>query len=354
VVAASGGCNIASADLPTVNSTQMTFGAVVWSSFGAGWGASIGGTPYPWAYTGATSSYPMMNCTQVDKTASGTTYKINVCKGKLQSDNTTVKYQASYGGGCVTPTGKPVVIKDWSTIGAPASCDSQTSFAVTGMTVNGCSYTGIASSAASEPDFKCTHISGTFDDSALNTPSNLTNDWVILDQVAANTSCSGLSADIDKAKCYANYYFTHRPSNVSCEQQYRFNWNATTLADFVQKDNLDKPKASFLTNVVTYSTDGNSFFLEDHKSDGVQVSTGTGSSAGSTYCRIEKTTLLKGSKVNDSKMLVELNESGALLDTTNAACVAAKNDSTANSGNGSEVYQRVVKETQKALFYMTK
>jgi len=353
--AAFGGVNLVASELPTVNSTQMSFGSVTWSSYGAGWGASIGGTPYSWAYTGATSAYPMMNCTQVEKTASGTTYKINVCKGKLHSNGTTVGYQASYGGGCVTPAGKPVVIKNWAGVNSPSSCDSPTNFAVTGMSVNACSYTGISSTVASDADFKCTYIGGVFDDANLGTPSTLSNgDYVVMDQVSVGASCAGLSADLDKAKCYANYYFSHRPSGVGCEKEYRFNWNATSLGSFVQSDNRDKPKENYLTDVVTYSTDGLSFFLEDHEGDGAQVSTGTGSNAGSTFCRLEKTTMLKGTKVSDAKMLVELNQNMVLVDTLNAACVAAKNDSTSNSGNGSEIYQRINGETQKTLFYLNK
>ncbi|MGZ3746261.1 MAG: hypothetical protein ACXWRE_02925, partial [Pseudobdellovibrionaceae bacterium] len=161
------------------------------------------------------------------------------------------------------------------------------------------------------------------------------------------------SGDLDKLKCYANYYFQNQP-NLSCGKDYRFNWNATTAADFVQVDHRDKPKSNYLTNLVTYSSDGNTFFLEDHQDDGVQISTGSGSTAGSTFCRIERTTLLKGSKVTDTKMLIELNQSVALLDTTNAACVASKNDSTANNGNGSELYNRTVRESANQLFYMTK
>ncbi|HEY8270600.1 MAG TPA: hypothetical protein VIG33_06895, partial [Pseudobdellovibrionaceae bacterium] len=131
-VAAGGGMNLAAADLPTVNTTQLTFGGVTWSSFPTGWNQVVGGVTYPWANASATTNYPMMNCTQVDKTVSSTTYKINVCKGKLQSDHTTVKYQANYGGGCLNADGKPVVIKDWSALGTPASCNGPTNFAVTG------------------------------------------------------------------------------------------------------------------------------------------------------------------------------------------------------------------------------
>jgi hypothetical protein len=354
--AAGGGINLVAAELPTVNSTQLTFGSVTWTAFPAGWGVTINSVTYPWALQAATTNYPMMNCFQVDKTVSGTTYKINVCKGKLQSNAGTVRYQANYGGGCVNAAGKPVMIKDWPSLGAPASCDTPTNFAVTGMVSNACTYTGIAASVASEADFKCSYIGGMYDDAALATPSTVApNDYVVMDQVAVGATCSGLSTELDQLKCYANAYYQNINSiSLGCAQEYRFNWNATLPADFVQVNHRDKPKSNFLTNIVTYSADGNSFFLEDKESDGIQLSTGSGSTAGSTFCRFERQTLLKGTKVSDVKMMIELNQTGVLLDTTNAACVASKNDSTANGGNGSELYQRVVRENAKELFYMTK
>ncbi|MGZ3748186.1 MAG: hypothetical protein ACXWRE_12500, partial [Pseudobdellovibrionaceae bacterium] len=93
--AAGGGINLLDAELPTVNTTQMTFGGVVWSTFPNGWGVTLSNVTYPWAATAATTNYPMMNCTQVNKTVSSTTYSINVCKGTLHSNSNTVKYQAN-------------------------------------------------------------------------------------------------------------------------------------------------------------------------------------------------------------------------------------------------------------------
>ncbi len=349
--AAGGGLNITAASLPTVNTTQMTFGGVVNTAFPAGWNTSIGGTPTEWAKGTATTSYPMMNCFQVDKTGTNSVvYKMNVCKGRLASDN-SVRYSANYGGGCLNADGKPVVIKNWG--GLPSGTCTPNTFPVTGMSSNTCAYSGVSGTVASDASFTCTYTGGIFADAAITTPFS-TSSYVNLDTIAAGTSCSAiLSGNLDQMKCYANYYNQNRPS-LACGKEYRFNWNATSTGNFVQPETRDKPKSNYLTNLVTYSADGNTFILEDKSQDGIQLSTGSGSNAGSTFCRFEQQTVLKGTKVTDNKMLVELKQSGVLLDTLNAACVASKNDTTSNSGNGSELYNRVVKQNSKELFYMTR
>jgi hypothetical protein len=177
-----------------------------------------------------------------------------------------------------------------------------------------------------------------------------------MDSVAANSLCSSIydgSSDATKLaafKCYANVYWQNKPSS-GCNQEYDFNWDATTSADFVRVRNRQTPDQNYVTNIVNYSADGSSWTLEDHQDGGTTVSTGTNNS---TFCHTDQMILLKGTKVSDTKMLVELNQSTTLKDTLVPACVAAANDTVSNGGSGSQLYQQVNGNNGKSMFYLTK
>ncbi len=345
---AGGGISIAPADLPSVNSHQMTYGLPTYTT-DPDFGGDGAGSDEPWMYTGAEASYNMNNCYSATKTgADSNKYQVNICTGTLHNAGTSA-YGASVGGGCVDADNHPVKIYDWSQLNG-STCTSPVAWTpISGMWSMSCPYTGISPSVASAAAFTCTSTYGVF--SNANLSSVVTGDWIdSWDGITAGTPCKNIVDDLQRYRCYANAYWQHRPSG-GCVKRYDFNWGATDVADFVVDNHRDKPEGQFLTNLVTYSADGNSFFLEDHEGGGVQVQSGSSST---TFCSTDRTTLLKGTKVNSTKMLIELNESVALQDTTNAACVAAKNDSTSNSGQGSELYQRMHGDSMKSYFYLVK
>ena len=219
------------------------------------------------------------------------------------------------------------------------------------MLVNTCNYTGVSLTAASATSFTCKNTFGTFSDSAATVTAN--SDYIdSFTKTAAGATCSGISDGLSKYKCYANAYFQDSNRNASgCSTEFRFNWNATTTADFVVTDgSRDKPKQQYLTSVVDFSPDGQSFKFEDEQGESVSVQVGSSS----IVCRIAQKMVLKMTALSSTKLLVDMTQSAFLKDTTVAACVGEKNNSAANSGQGSELYRRLREGNSKFLFYLNK
>ncbi len=340
------------------SATQLSFGRVTFA-VPTGYGTN-GGDSAPnhlaWMKGAATSNWDIMDCTAVAKTGTDSKiYNLNVCKGNLHTAGIP-GYQAMGPGGCTDDaTGKPVIIKNWTALnGITPNCGNSGPSAhpaLANMYVNSCSYTGVTSAAASSASFTCTNVFGTFASAAMTTP--ITNDYIdSFSKVNSGSTCSSIPDDLQRYKCYANAYFQDsNRDNSGCTTDYRFNWNASSIADFVVKDgSRDKPKQQYLTSIVDYSPDGKSFTLEDEQGESVSVQVGTSS----IVCRVSNRMILKVTSLSANKLLVDLTQSALLKDTTVAACVGEKQNSTANSGQGSELYRRLQEGNSKFLFYLTK
>jgi hypothetical protein len=349
------------ADLPMISGTgvttptQMTFGRVTFT-VPIGFGTN-GGDPapnnLPCMKNGATSHWDVMDCKAVEKVGTDSkTYTLNVCKGTLNIGGTG--YQAMGGGGCLDGSNKPVVIKDWPALNAltPVSSSFGNHSALANIKVNTAVYAAVPTNVASATAFTCSNVWGTFTDSTATTAAASNAYIQTFEKVSAGSLCSGIADDLQRYKCYANAYFQDTNHNGSgCGTQYRFNWNATSINDFVFQDgSRDRPKQQYVTSIVNYSPDGQSITLEDEQSESVSVQVGTSSIA----CRVVNKTILKATASGAGKMLVDLTQSAFLRDTNVPACVGEKNNSTADSGNGSELYRRLNEGNMKSIFYLQK
>lgn len=360
-----GRIHIAPADLPMISGTgvtvptQMSFGRVTFTT-PAGYGTNggdAGPNNLPWMKGGATSNYDIMECTNVSRTGSDSkVYNLNVCKGTIDvGHGGGVGYQAMGPNGCVDAAGKPVIIYNWGGL-VGGVCPGQTAHpALANMYVNSCSYTGVSGAVASAAAFTCTNVYGTFTNAAATAPAAAGAYLASFLKVNSGSLCSAIVDDLQRYRCYANAYFQDGGNRNSggCSTEYRFNWQAQTAANFVQVDeSRDKPKQQYLTSVVTYSPDGKSFTLEDEQGESVSVQVDTSS----IVCRIAAKTVLKGTALpgTTNKMLIDLSQSAYLKDTTIASCVSEKNNSTANGGHGTELYQRLQEGNAKFLFTLTK
>ena len=357
-----GRISIAPADLPTISGTgivapqAMTFGRVSFT-IPTGYGTTVGGDPgpnsLPWMKGGATTTWDIMECANVERTgADSKVYELNVCKGTLS--NAAVGYQAMGPGGCVDASNKPVIITDWPALnGSPKTCSSSPHPGLANMTVSTCSYTGILSTVASASAFVCTNTMGVFTDSAATSAAANGVYMQTFSKVLAGALCRNVLDGLQRYKCYANAYFkdSSNRTNTGCRTEWRFNWNATSTADFVSQDgSRDKPKQQHLTGIVTYSPDGQSMTVEDEQNESVSIQNGTGS----IVCRVSRKTTMKATSISASKMLVDLTQSAFLRDTNVAACVGEKNNTTADMSRGSELYRRLQEGNGKFLFYLVK
>lgn len=358
-----GHISISSADMPTLSGggittpTQMAFGRVTFTA-GAGYGsgttancsANNAGVScyYPWMKSTAVSTHEIWDCKNVNKTGSDSkTYPLQVCKGTLV--DSTAAYQANIPGGCVNSAGKPVIVKNWSALNsATPNCSTPANHsALANIKTQSCTYSGVADTVADASTFVCTWGGGLFTDGTATTAYTGNSNWGpnSATKVSAGAACSGISDNLNRYKCYADAYFQDSGRQGSgCSTEYRFNWQAQSASDFVvSTDAMDRPKQNYLTALVNYSTDGNSFTLEDEQTEAVSVQNGTGS----IPCRVSRRMSLKGSKVSATQLLVELNQSATLQDTTVAACVGEKNN------QNSELYHRM-QDNGKFLFTMMK
>lgn len=335
------------AALPVVGS-QITFGDYTWTA-PSPWGT--GATPYslPWMKNGATASRAVPDCSVVSKVVGNATYKLQACKGMIGSD---VRYNAhdSDVGGCVDSNNKPVFV-DWTTINnANPTCTPGT-HPVAGIASNSCVYSNVVPRpGAAATNFTCTYAGGLFSDITLNTAVAPTNTPFVHDTlIAQGGSCAVASPNSSQLlaayKCFANVYFQDRPRG-SCMRDYDFNWSATTAQSFVVAGKGDKPRANFLTDIVQYSADGNTFFLNSTEREMGQVREGNRT----VFCDVDRFTRISGKKISDSRLLFDLTQGGRLVNIDNPACRAA---ATSTDDSVQNDIRHMVRG-EKFLFYLDK
>lgn len=365
--------------LPAVAGNAISFGPYVYG-VKSGFGGDAAPFNKPWMKTGATASRSQHDCrpytiTKTDSsTAEGWACKSKEMTGQWPGTQvgSNIGWQVSVrGGGCInTTTSKPVNVTDWSNIGFSANCTrSAASGFPTGYFQDVCTYSNVdpdGAGATGTINMQCTHIGGQFTDNA-GVPSSTAYSFgsgTYLGQpvelVASGQLCSSLGSSTDAAtlaayRCYAEAYWQGGGGQSSdCDRDYRFNWSATTPAQFADDSGRGKPQNAFLTNVLNYSADGLSASLEDEITETVTVPTGANSS---TFCQVGQRTVISIKKISETRLLFDLKQTGQ-MNSTDAACqgiaktvLAAIAAGTQYNGEGD--LDHLLRE-QKMLFYVDK
>lgn len=354
-----GRIHIASGTLPTIGASgTIAFGSYVFST-PAGFGGT-GVAPYnqPWMPSvSATAMHDQHDCRPL--VISGTTklYNAWACRSKVYtgmwpgtavSTGTQIGWNVGVqGSGCIdTITQKPINVTNWSSIGMPDSYQPPVSATAVGagfMTHEN-TYSNVdpdGSGSATTTTIKCTHTGGQFADAggSPNMSSSLSlpdGQYLGMPEtiITQGNACSSAGSGSDAAilagyRCYANAYWMQGggQGGGGCSRQYNFNWQATTPADFIRRDDFKgRPQNAFITNILNYSADGQSATLEDEETESVTIPT---SANGSTFCKVVRKTQLLFKKSSATKMKVELRESGRMA-SSDAACIAAANEAMTN------------------------
>ncbi|XGC80509.1 hypothetical protein ACES2L_14355 [Bdellovibrio bacteriovorus] len=359
---------------PVVDGTTVTIGAYDFtypnlahnSTPGAEANTNNVGDSQPWMKTGATASYDVFDCANI--TQGNPAKNLSVCKGvgtKVENGTETPN-EAVYmvgvmgeGSGCVnTATGKPVMVSDWSHMPDNNSCTHTDDASFPGLHTSSCTYTnkdpdGAGSQTAM--NYTCTHTGGmftTFNGTAVSNPlgnnvwmKDVQNDAII----SQGASCSvaygaGDAKKMAVYRCFAQAL--HGGGGGNCDARYSFNWAATTPANFLMDNGHSKPKQNFITDILTYSSDGNSFFVDNFEHETVAVS----QNGMMNYCEIERNIKVTGVKASSTSMVVSVVQTGRVQNFENAACVAASNSQ--DNMNGADIYYMV--HGAKMMFTLNK
>lgn len=253
-------------------------------------------------------------------------------------------------------TNKPVRMTDWSLQPDGNACTESDVAGFSGFKRHECHYTNKdpdGSGPATAASFTCRYGNGNFTSSALTTAATAV-DWggsTMPDKILAqNQNCSTLNLNGSAAEklaayqCYAQSY--DRPDS-GCVRNYRFNWGAVTAEEFVMDDGRGRPESNFLTDLLTYSADGNTYFVNNSEREVVGI---RGAQTSVEFCEIERSTKIIGKKVSNSQQLFSVIMSGTLISSGKTACVAAVNGAdTWENGNLSYKIKG-----QKMMFLMNK
>ncbi|WP_374030131.1 hypothetical protein [Bdellovibrio bacteriovorus] len=352
--------------LPTVSGNSITFGDYIFTKTGFGGDAA----PFnqDWMKTGAQSNHPVHDCRPM---TINSLYRGWACKSKVMSGQWPgtptgqTKWMVNVeGGGCFS-NGKPVNVTNWGNIGGSASC-SQSSATGTygaGFATNNCTYTNADhdnDSNTAAITFTCGGTHGFFDDNGgapnMAAPATM-NQGEYLGQpeelVAQGQACSSIGDATDSAKlaayrCYAESYWSNQAGAGSCSREFRFNWAATTSAEFVVQDYRGKPKNAFVTNILNYAADGQSATLEDEQEETITLPTGLNSS---TFCKVVRRTNITFKKVSATRLLLDLKEQGRMASTT-AACQAAAKAALEGKTTGANMDLGEHLQPMRMLFYL--
>ncbi|WP_413288800.1 hypothetical protein [Bdellovibrio sp. HCB337] len=355
------------ATLPTVAGNTISFGDYSYQT-PTGFGGDASPFDKPWMKTGALSTRPVQDCRPTAITHNSVTYNGWACKAEIMTGMWPGTGSGNYGwqvgvegGGCFnTATAKPVNVTNWSTIGI-GSCTQSTASSTygNGFYTHTCTYTNVDhdnSGTTAAISLSCTHTGGQFTDSTGPTTTPLTtNSGEYLGQpttiVASGQPCESIgdATTADKLaayRCYAEAYWSTNNATSTCQREYRFNWAATTPEEFAQDSERGKPKNAFITNILNYTPDGTMATLEDEETESFTINTGANSS---TFCETSRRTVISFKKVSDTRMLVDLKQTGQ-MNSTSAACQGAAKDALAGKQVGGGDLQHIL-TPQKMIFY---
>lgn len=354
----------------------QSLGALDLAHFAFSTGTGFGGdsAPYnePWMRTGATASKPFDDCRPV---LVNTSHKGWACKSEIMTGNWGAPTGSGSfawnvgidGSGCLdTTTNKPVNVTNWSNIGN-GTCGSPTNVSSTygtGFASNTCTYTAAdhdGNTATPAISFRCTYTGGLFNDNSgvpdITSQPNMTGKFMgppahIIDQGDSCAVGGAIPTDAQKLagyRCYAESMWNGSEPSGGCTREYNFDWQATVPAKFVMSDYRGKPKNAFLTNILQYSTDGQTATLEDERNEKITIPTGNGSS---TFCDIAHRTTMSLKSISANKILIDFHEGGRMA-STNAACVAAGN-AASNDDQNADGHVKDKLSGMKMMFYLNK
>jgi hypothetical protein len=255
-----------------------------------------------WKASGATAQWEQRNCAP---TSDGG-HKCTDGAGKTRTD---------YGGGCqVTSTGKALQIQsnEWSSV-VISSCTSSTDSA-TGIISNSCT--------------------GTFNSTAITCKNKYKEDTgfnhsTVASVVSAGALCSSISATtypMLQLQCYANYYYMfvqNAKSRSGCFKNTRFNYAATTAADFLGESSNPTPDALIFRNLVEYASDGLSATMYDEHEEYRGIRTQDNGKESFTNCKVFTQESLIFSKLDATSMKMVYKSSTKNASKDKPACEAA-------------------------------
>lgn len=365
------GINITS--LPSVEGNALTFGNYVFTK-ATGYGGDT--TPFnkDWMKTGATLDYDLQDCRSTTISNAGNSYAAWACKAKVMSGSwpgspvgSSVGWQIGIeGGGCFnTATNKPVNVTNWASIGMGGCTETDMSTTYgTGFRRNTCTYSNVnhdGDSSTAAISLSCSHTGGQVTDSSgapTSTPLTLTAGQYLgqpTPVASAGDTCSSIGSSdtahtLAAYRCYAQKYWSDNADAGGCARRYQFNWAATTAQDFARDNDRNKPENAFITNVLNYSSDGTLATMEDEDISTITVNTGANSS---TFCSVSRRTVISFKKISETRLLIDLRESGQ-MNSTSAACIGAAKDALAgkNVGGDSELQSNL--QAQNMIFYADK
>ncbi|MEY4616467.1 MAG: hypothetical protein RJB66_1427 [Pseudomonadota bacterium] len=297
-----------------------------------------------WMYRNATSSREIQDCRPMKVNSQ---YDAWACKAVVKDNNGIVSGASAWnigiqGGGCFnTATGKPVNVTNWNALGQ-GTCSGQDASARygAGFWSNSCAFANVnhdGDNTTADISVTCKNIGGQFvsDGSGepnLATPYTHNNGQWVAEPAAilANGRKCDFSQDggagsnnakiLAGYRCFAEAYWQNvsQAQATGCMREYNFDWSATTPDKFARDDQRGKPKNAFLTNILKYTPDGQMATLEDEEMQKFTVNTGASSS---TFCEVSRRTILTFKKISDSRLLVDLKQSGQ-MNSTDAACLS--------------------------------
>jgi hypothetical protein len=358
---------------PTVSGTAIAEGAYSYVK-ATGFGGDAAPFNLDWMKTGATAQHPVQDCRPT--TVAGKNgwacksdrYLNDGWPGTVDTSAAVGWNVGVEGGGCLNATTlKPVNVTNWSSLGMGTctNVDSSATYGA-GFTTNTCTFTNVSpDGTAAAINITCSNINGQFVDNAgapdfttpitssvsgwanrhLGMPKTLLAQGALCSSAGSSTTAATLSA----YRCYAEAYWQGISSatETACMRDYNFNWAARTAAEFADDSGRGKPKNAFITNILNYSTDGQTATLEDEEKEKITVNTGANSS---TFCEVSRRTILTFKKVSDTRLLVDLKESGQMQSTA-AACIGAAKDALAGKNVGGGDLQRTL-QPQNMIFYV--
>lgn len=351
-----------------------------------GWGGDA--SPYDqwWMKTGATTNWPMPDCTTIKRTQDSKDYFFNVCSVTVDVDlndnqNTSdggetglTRYEVhpSNGGGCFNSATNAPVMTDhtfWQSNPNPTGC-TESNVTIGGLAMRGheCNYTNVSpNSAVQNINMTCKFMGAQFEDAALTTAE--THMWggnrqhgMILDpQNAAKNECreAGSGTDAQKIaamRCYSNAFhmsWWDGQDKPACSRDLRFNWAATDPANFVMTDYRQKPKGQIVTNVVTYAPNGQAWSVEDTQTEIATIFQNDGTSSREIACRFSRTEKISGTVTSSTTMTMEVVQSALLIDRDPGCLAAVKAAQAGETVNGSGDLKHLAKN-QRWMFTATK
>ncbi len=356
---------------PTVGGHAMSFGSYVYG-VPTGFGGDSAPFNKSWMRTGATLTHNLQNCrptaiTNGPNSFNGWACRSNVMSGSWPgtpiSGGTVYGWQVGVeGGGCFnSATNKPVNVTNWSTMGIGTCTQTDVSSIYgAGFTKNSCTFTGVDhdnDGATPAINLTCTNTGGQVTDSSgtpTSTPLVVSMGQFLGQPVPvamSGATCSSIGNSDDAHtlaayRCYAESFWNGSAPTGACTRDYRFNWSATTPEDFAQDSERGKPKDAFVTNILNYSADGLTATLEDEEIETITINTGASSS---TFCKASRRTAISFKKISDTRMLVDLRQTGQ-MNSTNAACIGAAKDALAGKNVGGGDLQHILMP-QNMIFY---